>query len=110
KPGEISQLISDSGGHYIYKLNSKEVLPLDDKVKQEIHNTMQGQNMRDSMEQYTNSFKVDTNEAYFGPAGPAGRPGPPVRLPNPKLPPSPTAPAAQPQAQPAAPPSDAKPN
>jgi len=29
KIGEISQVVSDSGGHYVYKINSKEQLSLD---------------------------------------------------------------------------------
>jgi hypothetical protein len=82
KVGEVSQVISDNGGHYIYKVVSKEELPLD-QVKQEIHNTLKNQNMKDTMEEYTNSYHVETNEAYFGPPGPQGpmRPGmaPPPR-------------------------------
>src|SRR5215467_3810508 len=35
KPGEVSELISDPGGHYIYKMISKEAMPLE-KVKDEI--------------------------------------------------------------------------
>jgi len=33
KVGEVSQVITDNGGHYIYKVVSKEVLPMDDKNK-----------------------------------------------------------------------------
>jgi len=108
KPGEVSQVISDTGGHYIYKLNSKEQVPLD-QVKDEIKAALQNQRTRDAMDKYQNSFQVETNEAYFGPAGPAGmRPGPPPprSTPRPKLAPPPTAPSAQPQA----PPPDTKPN
>src|SRR5712692_3221819 len=64
KEGEVSQLINDTGGHYVYKVNKKETLPLE-KVKEEIHSTMQNQRMRDAMEKYQNSFKAETNEAYF---------------------------------------------
>jgi parvulin-like peptidyl-prolyl isomerase len=108
KPGEVSQVISDTGGHYIYKLNSKEPVPLD-KVKDEIKAALQNQRTRDAMDKYQNSFQVETNEMYFGPAGAAGmRPGPPAprSTPRPKLAPPPTAPSAQPQA----PPPDSKPN
>jgi hypothetical protein len=111
KPGEVSQVISDSGGHYIYKLNSKEQIP-QDQVKDEIKATLQNQRTREAMDKYQNSFQVETNEAYFGPPGPAGpagmRPGPPSPHsgPRPRLAPPPTAPQAQPQA----PPPDSKPN
>jgi parvulin-like peptidyl-prolyl cis-trans isomerase-like protein len=113
KPGDVSQVISDSGGHYVYKLKSKEELPLE-QVKEEIHRTLQGQRTRDMMDKVNNSFHADTNEAYFGPAGPGGNMPPPQRMPNPRMAPSPTAPQAQPKtppaSPPAAPPPAAKPN
>jgi parvulin-like peptidyl-prolyl isomerase len=111
KPGEVSQVISDTGGHYIYKVNSKDQVP-QDQVNDEIKATLQNQRTRDAMDKYQNSFQVETNETYFGPPGPAGpagmRPGPPSphSAPRPKLAPSPTAPQAQPQA----PPPGSKPN
>jgi bifunctional DNA-binding transcriptional regulator/antitoxin component of YhaV-PrlF toxin-antitoxin module len=103
KPGEVSQVINDAGGHYIYKVKSKDVLTLD-KVQDEIHRTLQGQRQRDMMDEMNNSFKVETNEAYFGPSGP-GQPGPPAMggrmppppTPNPRVAPPATAPATQPQ-------------
>ncbi len=118
KVGEVSPVISDNGGHYVYKVVSKETLPLD-QVKDEIHNTLKSQRMKDMMDKYTNSFHADTNEAYFGPPGPAGmpggRPGPPhmrMQMPpaTPQAQPQGASPAANPSSQPAqqAPPS--KPN
>jgi hypothetical protein len=112
KVGEVSQVISDNGGHYIYKVVSKSVLPLDDQIKNEIHNTLRSQNMKDMMQKYNDSYHVDTNEAYFGPPGPQGpmgmRPGmqPPPRqrgmMPM-GQPAQPAPPAANPPAQQAPP-------
>ncbi len=104
KAGEVSAVITDNGGHYIYKVESKEVLPLD-QVKDEIRNTLKNQKMKDTMEAYTNSYHAETNEAYFGPAGPStqmGRPMPPHMRPN--MPPygSQPKPQAAPPAQPPA--------
>ena len=101
KQGDVSQVINDSGGHYIYKVNSKQDLPFD-QVKSEIHSTVQNQRMREMTEKVSNSFKVETNEAYFGAGGP-GAP-PPPRMPNPRMAPGPTSPAPQtpPPAQPPA--------
>jgi len=65
KIGE-SPVVSDSGGHYVYRINSKEQLSLD-QVKDE-STTPAEPAPRDGMERYTSSFKVDTNEKYFGPA------------------------------------------
>jgi hypothetical protein len=96
KQGEVSQVINDSGGHYIYKVNSKQDLPFE-QVKSEIHSTVQNQRMREMMEKVNNSFKVETNEAYFGPGG-QGAPVPP-RMPNPRMAPGPNAPATPPPAQ-----------
>jgi PPIC-type PPIASE domain len=103
KPGEVSQVISDNGGHYIYKVVSRDELPLDDQIRTEIHNTLRSQNMKDMMQKYNDSYHADTNEAYFGPPGPAGpmgmRPGmqppprphganPPAQTPAQQAPPS----------------------
>jgi hypothetical protein len=97
KPGEVSQLISDSGGHYIYKMVSKTELPLD-QVKNEIHNRLQNDRMRERMDKLNNSFKAETNEAYFGPSG---APVPPIhmpRAPRPGMAPQQSPPPAQPPA------------
>jgi hypothetical protein len=99
KVGEVSAVISDNGGHYIYKVVSKEVLPLD-QVKEEIHNKLKGERLKEMMDKYTNSFQAIPNEAYFGPAtpaGPGGRPGLlPPHMPRPQMAP------AQPQGEPPA--------
>jgi hypothetical protein len=115
KPGEVSQVINDAGGRYIYKLNSKSEIPLD-QAEKEIRAKLQGDLSREMTEKMNNSFKVETNDAYFGPGGvgPAGPPrGPggmgmaPPRGPRPMQPPAPAAqpqtppPAAQPPAAPA---------
>jgi hypothetical protein len=103
KVGEVSAVISDNAGHYVYKVVSKEVLPLD-KVTDEIRNTLKSQATKDAMEKYNNSYHAETNDAYFGPPGPAGpmgaRPGAP-RVPHPRMPPPPQ-PQGQPQAAPPA--------
>jgi hypothetical protein len=78
KVGEVSPVISDNGGHYIYKVVSKNQMPLDEKTKVEIHNTLKTQRLKEKMDKYQNSYKVDQNDAYFGPANAlGGRPGPP---------------------------------
>lgn len=77
KPGEVSTLISDPTGHYVYKLVSKQSLPLD-AVKAEIHNALASQRYRDAMQPYQQS-NMDMNAAYFGPtrnpAAPPAKPG-----------------------------------
>jgi PPIC-type PPIASE domain len=71
KPKEVSQVISDAGGHYVYKIDSTDELPFE-QVEKEIHNTLQNQNQRDALEKLQNSYKFESNEAYFG--GPLNQP------------------------------------
>lgn len=112
KVGEVSAVISDNGGHYIYKVVSKDTLPLE-QVKEEIHNKLKNERSKEMMDKYTNSFQAVPNEAYFGPPGPAGPPGrmgmggaPPPRMrPNMNQAPAPAsnAPAQPPQPPPSKP-------
>lgn len=99
KPGEVSQVISDTGGHYIYKMNSKTEIPFE-QAKNEIHSKMQNDRMREKMEQLNSSFKVDTNEAYFGPGGVG--PMAPARMPRPRPGMPPAGPSGQPNGTPPA--------
>jgi hypothetical protein len=66
RPGEISPVISDASGHYIYKMVSKEILPLD-QVKDEISSTLQGQHMRELTQRIHGSANIELNDAYFAP-------------------------------------------
>lgn len=79
KPGEVSQVINDGSGYYIYKLVSKETLPLD-QVKDEIHNTLQSQRYKDAMQALQDSIKTDLNPEYFTSAAtPAPQVQPPAK-------------------------------
>ncbi len=107
KPGEVSVAYSDAGGYSVYKMVSKEPVPLD-QVKEEIRGTLRTQRLHNAMDKVQNSFKTETNEAYFGPAGPGGMGQPPPRIPHPTAPGAPgQRPAQQP---PAAQPSVSKPD
>ncbi len=105
KVGEVSQVISDNGGHYIYKVVSKELLPLDDQISGEIHNKLKNEQLKAMMAAYTDSFQAIPNEAYFGPPQ---APTPPRMRPGMNMPPqgAPGRPGSAPPAS--APPS--KPN
>ncbi len=102
KAGDVSAVISDNGGHYIYKVASKDVLPLD-QVQDEIRNKLKSERLKEMMDKYTNSFQATPNEAYFGPsapAGPGGRPAGqlPPHMPRPQMAPPPTQPQGAPPA------------
>ncbi len=107
KAGEVSQVINDSGGHYIYKVNSKGEVPLD-QAKAEIHSKLQNDRTREMMDELNSSFKVETNEMYFGPGGVGVTP--PPRLPHPRPGTPPAGGSAPPQTPPPAQPPAAKPN
>lgn len=78
KPGEVSPLISDASGHYVYKMVSKQALPLD-SVRPEIKNWIATQRFRDDMQEYQGTAQL--NETYFGitakPKPQPGKPGEP---------------------------------
>jgi len=70
--GQVSELLDDPGGYYIYKVVSKQLVPLD-QAKGEIHNFLQQQSFKKQMEGMIGSVKPELNQAYF--AGPGSRRG-----------------------------------
>jgi hypothetical protein len=64
KVGEVSQVVTDGGGHYIYKLDGKDRVPLEE-VKGEIRKTLQNQRAAEVMDKIQNSYTTDLNEGYF---------------------------------------------
>lgn len=93
--GQVSELLSDPGGYYVYKVISKSAVPLSE-AKQEIHQQLQSQRMQQSMETLINSVKTELNQSYFGEAAPAV--GPSMRAPR-AQPGQPSAPPAPPPSQ-----------
>jgi hypothetical protein len=65
KAGEVSQVLSDAGGHYIYKLVSTSMETLAD-AKNEIHNMLQAQRTKEFMDKIQGQFSTEVNDAYFG--------------------------------------------
>ena len=63
KPGDVTEVISDPTGHYIYKLVSKQTLSLD-SVRPEIKNWIATQRFRDAMQEFQGTSQL--NDAYFG--------------------------------------------
>jgi len=97
-PHEVSEIMSDSIGHVIYRLEAKQVLPFD-QVKDEIKRKLTQQRLEDSRQKIMSASKADYNDAYFGPETAAPRPGsagaPPAAssapVPRPAAPSSPAA-------------------
>jgi|SRR5579859_551399 len=79
RSGEVSEVISDAGGFYIYKLVVKEIEPLEE-ARNEIRKTLENQRMRAMMQKVEESVSTDVNQAYFGPlAGTPRAAAPPVK-------------------------------
>jgi hypothetical protein len=68
EPGKVSAVITDSSGYYIYKIVSKQMVPLSQASK-EIRKSIASQRVQDSINSLTNSLKFDLNPMYFGKAG-----------------------------------------
>jgi parvulin-like peptidyl-prolyl isomerase len=73
KVGEVSQVLSDAGGHYIYKLDGATLETLVD-AKDEIHNVLQTQRNKEFMDKIQGPFSTEVNDAYFGTGPASGRP------------------------------------
>ncbi len=110
KPAEISQVFSDPGSLYIYKVVSVRQVPLSE-VKASISSALQRQMITDKIEQIQKSATIVLNDAYFGPETPqtvhqtiitpkgaaGAKPNPGSAPPNPSTKP---APAPKPEAPP----------
>jgi hypothetical protein len=68
--GKISDVISDPGMFYIYKVVSKQMMSIS-QANAEIRNSIQAQRIEDSLESLVHSIKPEMNEAYFGPPKPS---------------------------------------
>jgi PPIC-type PPIASE domain len=65
KAGQVSPVISDATGHYIYKVDSRDIVPLD-SVKQEITIVLRRQQMQNVIQAIQRPFTTDINKTYFG--------------------------------------------
>ena len=65
KPGEVSQVLTDSTGRYVYKVDSKEVQSLE-QVKNEIQKILQKQRKEQVMQELRRPFATELNPTYFG--------------------------------------------
>lgn len=79
KTGEISSVIADTSGYYIYKVGAKQTLPLAG-VHDEIFGLLRSQRVQSSMQAVQQSATPTLNQEYFGdstsapPAAPSAGP------------------------------------
>jgi PPIC-type PPIASE domain len=75
KPGEVSPVITDQSGFFIYKMVSKGTMPLD-QARDEIKGILRSERLQQEMKSVQESASPTLNEAYFGPEMPRGPMGP----------------------------------
>jgi hypothetical protein len=87
KPGEVSGLISDNAADYIYKVESKRMLPLD-AVRNDIIRVLGGEKYQQEMFEVFEGITAQLNQQYFGPTATITLPQKPAAAPT--LTPKPT--------------------
>jgi len=101
KPGEVSEVMPDSIGYVIYRVDSKQQLPFD-QVKDDVKRRIAQQHVEDVRQKILNASKADYNEAYFGPESASPRVGPAGGAPPASRPPASSTPAEPNQTAPSA--------
>jgi PPIC-type PPIASE domain len=79
KPGEVTKLETEMSGFNIYKLRSRDTIPVD-YVKAEIVRDLHQKNMEVALKAVTGNIHPELNEQFFGPTGKTG--GPVLRNPQ----------------------------
>jgi len=87
KEGELSPVISDVSGFYIYKIVSR-TRPTVADAQEEIRNALRGQRLQALRQKLQGSISSELNQDYFGPEMQTGAPGGPRTMtPHPAPPP-----------------------
>ncbi len=73
KPGEVTRLENEMSGLNIYKLRSRDTIPLE-YVKAEIVRDLHQKNMEAALKAVTGNIHPEFNEQFFGPTGRTGGP------------------------------------
>ena len=73
EPGQVSDVIADPNGYYIYKVVSKQMVSLL-KASKEIRKSLASQRVQDATDSLGKSIKVELDQMYFGTPGGRGRP------------------------------------
>jgi hypothetical protein len=68
KTGEVSPVLSDRSGYFIYKMGEKDIKPLND-VRDEIRDTLSAQRTQQAMQAIQQSASPALDEGYFGSEG-----------------------------------------
>ena len=96
KEGELSPVISDVSGCYIYKLVTR-ARPTVGEAQEEIRNTLRAQRLQALRQKLQGSISSELNPDYFGPEMQTGSPGSPRPMPVAPRPASPPPTSSQPK-------------
>ena len=80
KPGEVTKLETELSGFNIYRLRSRDIIPLQ-FVRDEIVRELRHKNLEAAIKSVTGSVHSDLNDDFFG--APSGKGGPMLRPPQP---------------------------
>lgn len=75
RSGQLSEILEDAQSFYIYKVDSKRIIPLA-TVRDDIERVLANQGAENRLRALLGGVRVDMNDAYFGPP-PAPRPATP---------------------------------
>jgi hypothetical protein len=64
KPGQVSPVIADPSGYFVYKMGEKSTIPLD-KVREEIRGSLKSQRMQESTQAIQHASAPTLDENYF---------------------------------------------
>jgi hypothetical protein len=75
EPGQVSDVIPDPNGYYIYKLVSKQMVPLAQASKK-IRTSIASERVQNATASLNKSIKGELNHMYFGVSPGTGRSSP----------------------------------
>jgi len=94
KQGEVSEVVQDTVGYVIYRVDAKQEVPLD-QAKEQVKQRLTQQRLDDARQKIMGASKAEYNDAYFGSEASAPRPGqpggPPTLKPKAEATPNPAA-------------------
>jgi PPIC-type PPIASE domain len=82
KANQVSPVIADMSGYFVYKVVEKDTLPLS-QVHDEIFGSLKSEKVQEAMQALQRSGTPQLNDEYFGPASPQGNMPPPSAGPRP---------------------------
>jgi parvulin-like peptidyl-prolyl isomerase len=94
KQGEVSDVVQDSIGYVVYRVDAKQQVPFE-QAKEQVKQRITQQRIEDARQKIMGGSKADYNDAYFGSEAAGPRPGqPPAPTLRPKAEMTPNSPPA----------------